>query len=77
MLTVDSPVLGPGPRVPSRAMMLTLSEELYEDIRVALLAERDAIAADGSHQPPPAVELDWTGQQSATEKVGGILAFAP
>lgn len=57
--------------------MLTLSEELYEDIRVALLAERDAITTDGGHQPPPAVELDWTGQQSATEKVGGILTFAP
>lgn len=50
--------------------MLTLSEELFNHLRDAVVAERDGIAVDGSHQPQPAVELEFTRQQSAAEKVG-------
>lgn len=68
----DWPVVGPGANTPARAMMLTLSDELFDHLRDAIVAERDAIVRDDRSQPPPALELEFTKQQSLTEKVGSV-----
>lgn len=68
-LQVDTLVHGSAPRAPSRAMMLALSDELFNHLREAVIAERNGVPTDGSHLPPPAVELEFTRQQPANEKV--------
>jgi hypothetical protein len=50
--------------------MLTLSEELFKHLRDAVSSQRSHSTTKGNHPPPPAVELEFTRQQSATEKVG-------
>jgi len=69
-LTVDSVVHGPGAKLPARAMMLALSEELFNHLRDAVKTQRSHPTTNGNHPPPPPVELEFTRSQSATEKVG-------
>lgn len=49
--------------------MLALSEELFNHLRDAVISGRSHSTTKGNHPPAP-VELDFTRQQSATEKVG-------
>ena len=69
-LTVDSVVHGPGSKLPARAMMLALSEELFIHLQEAVISQRSHSTAGGNHPPPPAVELEFNRSQSTTEKVG-------
>lgn len=67
-LTVDTVIAGRDPGPTQRALLLTLSDDIFSDITKAVHAQRAAASANNRRQPPsqPAIQVAFL---SKAEKV--------